>query len=61
MQDNLEGGELDLAVAVRRRCKNSSSLSCIGKRTKEGYDRGRKVRIVLFIAGEAGKDQFPEN
>jgi len=32
MQDNPEGGELDPAEGVRRRCKkNSSVLSCVGR------------------------------
>jgi len=47
MRDNPEGGKLDPADDVRRRCmKNSSVLSCIGKRAKEGCDRGSKVVIV---------------
>jgi len=47
MRGNPEGGELDLAEDVQfvhRRCKkNSFVLSCIGKRTKEGCDRGSEV------------------
>jgi len=40
MRDYLEG-ELDPAEGVGRRCKSSPSvLSCIGKRKKEGCDRG---------------------
>jgi len=48
MQDNPEGGELDPADDVRRRCmKNSPSvLSCIGKRTKEDCDCGSAVGTV---------------
>jgi len=47
MRDNSERGELDLAEDVRRRCmKKSSVLSSIGKRIKEGCDRGSKVRTV---------------
>jgi len=38
---------LDHAEGVRRRCKNSPSvLSCIGKRTREGFDRGSEVETV---------------
>jgi len=44
MRDNLEGGKLDSAVEVCKRCKNSPSvLSCISKRTKEGCNRGSEV------------------
>jgi len=40
-------GELDPAEGVRRHCKkNYSVLSCIGKRTREGCDRGSKVWTV---------------
>jgi len=48
MRDNSGGGESDLAEGVRRRCmKNSSSvLSCIGRRTREGCDRGSEVGTV---------------
>jgi len=47
MQDNPEEGELDPAEGVSRRCKkNSSVLSCIGKRTKEGCDRGSEGETV---------------
>jgi len=46
MRDNL-GGESDPAEGVRRRCKkNSLVLSCIGKRTREGCDRGSEVGRV---------------
>jgi len=45
--DNPKGGELDLAVDGRTRCKkNSSVLSCIDKRTKEGCDRDSAIRTV---------------
>jgi len=48
MWDNPGGGESDPAEGVRRRCmKNSLSvLSCIGKRTKDGCDRGSEVETV---------------
>jgi len=48
MWDRQGGGELDSAKGVRRRCmKNSPSiLSWIGKRTKEGCDRGSEVETV---------------
>jgi len=47
MRNNQGGGELDPAEGVCRRCmKNSSVLSCIGKRTKEGCDRGSEVETV---------------
>jgi len=47
MWNNPEEGELDLAEDVRRRCKkNSPVLSCVGKRTREGCDRGSEVRTV---------------
>jgi len=47
MRDNPGGGELDPAEGVRRRYKkNFSVLSCKGKRTKEGCDRGSKVETV---------------
>jgi len=47
MRDNL-GGELNPAEGVRRRCKKNfpSVLSYIGKRTREGCDRGSKVVTV---------------
>jgi len=49
MRDNPEGGELGHIEGVRRRCKkNSSDLSCIGKRTTEGCDRGSKVGTVHY-------------
>jgi len=49
MRDNPEESELDSAEGVRRRCKmNSPSVSsCIGKRRREGYDRGSEVGAVL--------------
>jgi len=47
MRDSQGGGESDPAEVVRRRCmKNSSVLSCIGKRTKEGCDYGSEVETV---------------
>jgi len=50
-----EGGELYPAVEVRRHCKkNSSVLSCIGKRTKEGCDRGSE-KSGQFTAEEMEK------
>jgi len=50
--------ELDTAVDDHRRCeKNSFVLSCTGKRTKEGCDRGSGVG-TQFTAIETGKSQF---
>jgi len=48
MRDNPAKGESDPAEGDRRHCmKNSPSvLSCIGKRTKEGCDRGSEVGAV---------------
>jgi len=47
MRDNPEGSELDPADDVHRRCKkNSPVLSCIGKRAKEGCDRGSETGTV---------------
>jgi len=48
MRDSQGGGESDHAECVRRRyMKNYPSvLFCIGKRTKEGYDRGSEVETV---------------
>jgi len=44
MPDNPKGGELDPADDVRMRCKkNSSVLSCIGKSTNKGCDRGSEI------------------
>jgi len=53
MRDNPEGGELDPADDVHKRCKKNSPsvLSCIDKRTKEGCDRGSEVGTV-----HSGKD-----
>jgi len=45
MRDN-PGGELDPAIDVRRRCKNSFVLSCIGKPKKDGCNRGSEVGTV---------------
>jgi len=41
-------GELDPAKGARRRCKKNflSVLSCIGKRSREGCDRGSEDRTV---------------
>jgi len=45
--ENPGGGKSEHAEGVRRRCMmNSSVLSCIGKRTREGCDRGSEVRTV---------------
>jgi len=48
MRDNSEEDELDPAEGVRRRCMKNylSVLSCIGKRTREGCDRGSNVGKV---------------
>jgi len=58
MRDNPERGELDPAEGVRRCCKKNypSVLSCIGKRTREGCNRGNKSG--QFTADEMGKGQF---
>jgi len=59
MQDNPEGGELDLTDDVRRRCKKNSPyvLFCIGKKTKEGCDRGSEVGTVH--SGRDGEVSVP--
>jgi len=45
--ETIQNGELDPAEGVHRRCKkNSSVLSCIGKRTREGCDCGSIVGTV---------------
>jgi len=56
MRDNPGGGELDPAEGVRKRCKKNSSsvLSCIGKRTREGCDRGSEVETVYRGWDEEG-------
>jgi len=48
MRDNPKGGEVDPAEGVCKRCKKNSPsvLYCIGKRTREGYDRGNKIGTV---------------
>jgi len=48
VRDSQGGRESYPTEGVRRRCmKNSPSvISCIGKRTKEGCDRGSEVGIV---------------
>jgi len=58
MRDNPEGGDLDTAVGVRRRCKKNSLsvLSCIGKRAREAVTGAAKSG--QFTADETGKDQF---
>jgi len=49
------GGELDPAVDVSRRCmKFPSVLTCIGKMTKEGCDRGNEVGAVHSGRGGEG-------
>jgi len=58
MQDSQGGGESDPAEGVRVRCmKNSTFLSCIGKRTKEGCDRGSEVET--FNSGQDGEGPVP--
>jgi len=56
MRDKSEGGELDPADDVRTHCKKNSPsvLSCIGKRTEKGCDRGSKVE-TQFTVKEFGK------
>jgi len=47
MRDSQGGGESGPAESVCRRCmKNSSVLSCIGKRTKDSCDCGSEVERV---------------
>jgi len=48
MRDSQGGGESYPAEGVRRRCimNSPSVLSCIGKRTKKGCDRGSEVETV---------------
>jgi len=48
MLDNPEAEELGSADDVRRCCKKNFLyvLSCVGKRTKEGCDRGSEVGTV---------------
>jgi len=50
MRDNTEEGEFDPAEGVRRHCKKSfpSVLFCIGKRTREGCDRGSEGLRISF-------------
>jgi len=55
MQVNL-GRELDLAVDVRRRCKNSSVLSCIEKRTKD-CDHVNEVATVHSLRARASSSE----
>jgi len=58
MRDN-PGSELDPAEGVRRRCKKNSLsvLSCIGKRRREGCDRGSEVGTVH--SGRDGEGPIP--
>jgi len=58
MRNNPEGDELDPKEGVRRRSKkiSPSALSCIGKRTREGCDRGNEVGTVH--SGRDGKGRF---
>jgi len=48
VRDSQGGGESDPTEGVRRRCMKNSLffLSCIGKRIKEGCDRGSEVETV---------------
>jgi len=59
MRGNPGGGELSSAIDVRRSCKKNfpSVLSCVGKRTKEGCERGGEVRTVYSRLKRRG-DQF---
>jgi len=51
VRDNPEGGELDSANDIHKRCKkNSPVLSCIDKR-KKGCDRGSDVGAVYSGRG----------
>jgi len=58
MRDSPEGGESDPAESVRKRCKKNSLsvLSCIGKRTREGCDRGSEVGTVHSGRDGGGPD-----
>jgi len=47
MRDNSKRAKLNPAEGAHRRCKkNSSVLSNVGKRTREGCDRGSEVGTV---------------
>jgi len=48
IRDSQGVGESNPAEGVRKRCmmNSPSVLSCIGKRTKEGCDRGNEVETV---------------
>jgi len=61
MRDNPGGGVLDPAEDVCWCCKKKSPsvLSCIGKRTGEGCDRGSEVWTV-FTADEMGRASSSE-
>jgi len=53
MLGNPEGSELNPAVDDRRCCKKSPFvLFCIGKRTREGCDRGSEVGTIHYRWGE---------
>jgi len=56
MQDNPEGVELDLADDICRYCKKNSPsvLSCIDKRTREGFDCDSGVWTVYSRRNEEG-------
>jgi len=54
--EELRGGPID---NVRRRYKKNSELACIGKRTREGCDRGNEDG--QFTAGETGKGRSSED
>jgi len=60
MSDNPEGGELDPAEGIPRRCKKNSPsvLSCIGKRTREGCDCGSEVDTVRNGRDREGPDSL---
>jgi len=56
MRDNPEGGELDPAEGVHRRCMKNSILSCIGKTTREGCNRSSEEIEGSGRRGSCGKD-----
>jgi len=58
LQDNSEGAEPDPADCARRRCKKNSPfiVSRIGRKAREGCDRGSVVGTV--DSGETGKGHF---
>jgi len=59
MRENPEGGESDPAEGVRRRCKKNYPfvLSCVGKRTREGCNRGSEVGA--FYSRRDGEGPVP--